>query len=697
MSDHDAARPEARIASPAHGRLRGLRLHLLALILAVLVPALGISGAAAWHLARSYRQGFETRLQDTTRALALFVDSELDTLLTTVTALASSPLLEEDDLSSFSIWARRIGQAVDGWIVVNDAAPGHQQLLNTRLPTSAALPPPSAPGEGAWAVIRKVIETGRPAVSDLFLGHATGTPVLVAAAPALRDGRVARVVVLAMNPALLSERLRARRPSGSAYVSVADASSRIVARSQDHDRFVGSIPPSRGIPASERERGLFRSQTVYGDDGLFFAQKLLTAPGWSIVVAEPYSQYRMSWLAPIAALLLGAAAALALGLALAAWLARRVLHPVEALARRAEAVAEGRVRSALPPVPPAGVAEFELLRRASERAEAAVAAREAEFRAMFDTAAAGVAETDARTGRYLRVNQTFCAITGRAEDTLVGQLGPEDIAHPEDRDAQAPLEASGTESRILRPDGSVVWVQSSTALSARDAEGRPLRAVTILQDITARKQAEEARGLLAREVDHRAKNVLAVVQAVLRLTPKNDPATYARSVEARITALARAHTLLAAGNWAGADLRALTEAELSAFQPGAPEAPCAVLEGPTVILTPGATQALSLVLHELATNATKYGALSAPGGRVDLRWSVDEAAGRLHLRWAESGGPPVPGPPARRGFGTRVVEASLRDQLGATVLTTWDASGMVCEVDAPLSRAVLPDGTRAAA
>ncbi|SHI32865.1 PAS domain S-box-containing protein [Roseomonas rosea] len=697
MPDPDAAISEARITSATGWRLRGLRLHLLALILAVLVPALVISGAAAWHLARSYRQAFETRLQDTTRALALFVESELDTLMTRVVALASSPLLEDDDLNPFGNWARRIGEAPGGWIVVNDAAPGHRQLLNTGLPAGTALPPPLAPGEGAWDVIRRVVETGRPAVSNLFRSHPTGRPVVVAAAPALRDGRVARVVVLAMNPALLSERLRARRPSGSAFVSVADASSRIVARSQDHDRFVGTIPPSRGVPATERERGLFRSPTVYGDPGLFFAQKLQTAPGWSIAVAEPYTQYRMSWLAPLAALLVGAAAALALGLGLAAWLARRVLRPVEALARRAEAVAAGDAHPSLPAVPPAGVAEFELLRRASERAEAAVAAREAEFRAMFETAAAGVAETDTRTGRYLRVNRTFCEITGRPEEMLVGRLGPKDILHPQDQPAEAMPAADDTESRILRPDGSVVWVQSSTAPSALDRGGKPLRAVTILQDITARKRAEEARGLLAREVDHRAKNVLAVVQAVLRLTPKNDPATYARSVEARVTALARAHTLLANGNWNGADLRALAEAELSAFQPGAPDAPRAMLQGPSVTLTPGATQALSLVLHELATNATKYGALSAPGGRVDLTWSVDDAAGRLHLRWAETGGPPVPGPPTRRGFGTRVIEASLRDQLGAAVRTAWEPAGMTCEIEASLARAVLTQGAHAAA
>ncbi|MBP0444275.1 PAS domain S-box protein [Roseomonas sp. SSH11] len=687
-----AARPEA----PG---LRGLRSHLLALVLAVLAPALLISGGAAWHLAGSYRHAFETRLQDTTRALALFVDSEIDTQLTTVTALASSPLLQRGELEVFREWARGIAEGSEGWVVVNDAAPGHQQLLNTALPADAPLPPPSAPGQGAWDIVREVVETRRPAMSNLFTGQATGRHVVVAAAPVMRDGQVTQVVVLVMDPAVLSRRLRQRRPSSDAFVSVADGNGRIVARSQDHDRFVGMIPPSRMVDPAERSKRLFRAMTVYGEPGLFSAQDLQMGPGWSVVVSVPYAQYRLSWLAPLGALLVGSAVALGIGLGVAAWLARRMLHPVEALVRRADAVVAGS-SAPLPPVPPAGVAEFEALRRSSERAEATLAAREAEFRAIFETAAAGVAETEAATGRYLRVNDTFCAITGRPAAELVGRLGPRDLLHPADRALSAPsagqLGGMDTESRLLRPDGEVVWVQSSTAVSMRGAAGQPLRMVTVAQDITARKRAEEARRLLSLEVDHRAKNVLAVVQAVLRLTPRDDPATYASAVEARIAALARAHTLLAQASWRGAELRALAEAELGAFQAGGSSAsdgaPRARLSGPHVMLTPGAAQALSMVLHELATNAVKYGALSAPGGLVDLSWSTDHAAGLLRLCWAESGGPPVSGPPSRQGFGSRVIKASLRDQLGGQARPVWHPTGLVCEIEAPIDRALLPGG-----
>jgi two-component sensor histidine kinase len=191
-------------------------------------------------------------------------------------------------------------------------------------------------------------------------------------------------------------------------------------------------------------------------------------------------------------------------------------------------------------------------------------------------------------------------------------------------------------------------------------------------------------------VDHRAKNVLAVVQAALRLTPKGDAEAYAKAVEGRVMALARAHTLLAAGRWAGAGLRALLEAELAAFLP-TPAAdggtgPRAELRGPDVLLSPAAAQAVSIALHELATNATKHGALSVPGGRIMVSWRVaGEVDGRmLWLRWAEAGGPLVAGVPGRRGFGSRVIEATIRDQLGGTLRKAWEPGGLVCELAVPL-------------
>jgi PAS domain S-box-containing protein len=311
-----------------------------------------------------------------------------------------------------------------------------------------------------------------------------------------------------------------------------------------------------------------------------------------------------------------------------------------------------------------------------------------------------VVEVDAHTRCYIRVNRRFCEIAGRSKEELVGGLGPDDLCHPADRErVAASLAIAGNgeveqECRLLRPDGTLIWVRASASISARDANGQPLRAVSVLQDITERRRAEEARTLLTREVDHRAKNALAVVQAANRAEASVDANAYARSIEGRVRNLARAHTLLADAQWSGADLGALARAELAAFlappDDGAGDVPRAVLDGPSVTLTPGAAQGIAMTLHELATNATKYGALSVPGGRVRLGWKMDREANLLRLRWVESGGPHVSGPPALRGFGSRVVESTIRRQLGGTLRPEWHAEGLVLEADLPLVRVLAP-------
>ncbi len=247
---------------------------------------------------------------------------------------------------------------------------------------------------------------------------------------------------------------------------------------------------------------------------------------------------------------------------------------------------------------------------------------------------------------------------------------------------------------MLRPDGSVRWVRASASVSVRDGSGRAERAVAVLQDITERRQAEEARALLAQEVDHRSKNALAVVRAAVRLTPRDDADAYARAIEGRVTALARAHSLLADARWMGTDFATLARAELEAFVATSGEDggadPMVELDGPPVTLAPAASQGLAMTLHELATNATKHGALSAPGGRVRLSWRRDRAAGLLRLRWEEVGGPTVTHP-TRLSFGSRLMESTIQRQLGGTSRTIWASSGIVFEAEVPLTRAALLD------
>jgi PAS domain S-box-containing protein len=253
------------------------------------------------------------------------------------------------------------------------------------------------------------------------------------------------------------------------------------------------------------------------------------------------------------------------------------------------------------------------------------------------------------------------------------------------------------EFRFIRPtDGAMRWIVGRGRLVRHPLTGRPHRLLGIALDVTERRRAEERLVLLAREVDHRAKNALAVVLAAVRLAPKEDAKAFAQAVEGRVAALSRAQVLLAEAGWQGADLRAVAEGALAAFLPmgagvdpsGGPQA---VLDGPPIRLGAAAAQPISLAMHELATNAAKYGALSAPAGRVTLSWRLDEPARLLRLTWRETGGPQVQGPPGRRGFGSRVIEATIRDQLGGTVERIWEIGGLRCDMAVPLERAAVED------
>jgi two-component sensor histidine kinase len=271
--------------------------------------------------------------------------------------------------------------------------------------------------------------------------------------------------------------------------------------------------------------------------------------------------------------------------------------------------------------------------------------------------------------------------------------------HPQDLPAvQAALDAIATgrssgyqvEYRFRR-EAEENWtvIESHAVVAERDpATGRPRLLAGVSRDVTAERAAEERQRLMAREVDHRAKNALAVVQAALRLTPRQDAEAYATAVEGRVAALARAHSVLAEGRWQGAALQAVIEAELAAFQPGTAAADGSRfrLEGPALALAPDAVQALSMAVHELATNAAKHGALSVAQGHILVTWRIDPEADLLHLTWTEQGGPPLAGPPTRRGFGSRLVEATIANQLGGSVERGWEPAGLVCRMVLPLPR-----------
>ncbi|MBL6080382.1 PAS domain S-box protein [Belnapia sp. T18] len=342
-----------------------------------------------------------------------------------------------------------------------------------------------------------------------------------------------------------------------------------------------------------------------------------------------------------------------------------------------------------------------LERRVAART-AALSESEARFRAAVEGAPFPMM-LHAEDGEVLALSRAWTAITGYGPASIptyadwarraFGAEGAETCLANLAREFAGAAPAVPGEAAVRTSTGERrVWEFHDVPVGTLP-DGRRLRLSAAI-DITGRREAEERQALLMREVDHRAKNALAVVQAALRLTPREDAHSFAEAVEARIGALARAQVLLAEANWRGADLRSLAEGAMAAFLSSAalaPDAPRAELEGAPVRLAATAAQPISLVLHELATNAVKYGALSAHGGAVRLSWREDRSAGLLRLRWEERGGPPVAARPVRRGFGSRVIEATVRTQLGGQVEQHWAPAGLICDIALPLDRAVMTE------
>jgi len=336
-------------------------------------------------------------------------------------------------------------------------------------------------------------------------------------------------------------------------------------------------------------------------------------------------------------------------------------------------------------------------------------AAEARYRAVFDQAAMGVARLTP-TGEILEANDSFCALLRRDRAALLG-VSLQSLAHPDFLDLMLASSASlmsgevetcAAERRFLIPASpgmpGDIWIHLTASMVR--AEDQPAYILAIISDISARKQAETAQAdhqsqlrLLINELNHRVKNTLATVQSMAAQTLRNepDPTVAFEKFEARLMGLSRVHDILTRESWHGAELHEVVERALRPFDEAGTRF---VVQGPPVRLQPGGALTMALILHELATNALKYGALSLPEGRVELSWTYDPPTRVLEGVWLESGGPQV-SEPTRKGFGSRLIERSLRGELKGAAVMDYRAEGLRCTLsarlpDAPEDKSVLP-------
>lgn len=272
---------------------------------------------------------------------------------------------------------------------------------------------------------------------------------------------------------------------------------------------------------------------------------------------------------------------------------------------------------------------------------------------------------------------------------------PEDLARVE-AELKSSLERGieyVAEYRIRGRDDRLHWVEVR-GHGERGPDGRPLRSYGVMRDITDLKLQEQRQQLVVAELNHRVRNTLALVQAIMQQTfrGKAVPSDVRQAFEDRLIALAAAHTVLTRRNWANPYLADLLQ-EAVAFCGEAGQR--IALDGPSVTLSPDQAIDMALAVHELGTNALKYGALSRDSGSVLVRWRLDARQPDLHLVWSEHGGPPVH-PPRRRGFGTTMIERALAHQFGGTARLRFDETGLSCEIHVPLVRAPRLDPAGAA-
>jgi PAS domain S-box-containing protein len=334
----------------------------------------------------------------------------------------------------------------------------------------------------------------------------------------------------------------------------------------------------------------------------------------------------------------------------------------------------------------------------TERKEREAARQESEdrFRLLADAVDDVFWITDVRPRRVIYVSPAYERVWGFSAERLYRDPKAwREHLHPEDRalvDQEFDQMLAGRREsfeltyRMQGPDGAPRWVRDKAWL-VRSGDGE--RIAGVMTDISAEKESEEKQRLLNQELDHRLKNSFALVQSIVRLSAQSaqDLDAFIDSLEARLRALARGQDVLVAGSWQVADLEEIVR-EMLAPHVG-PENRVQI-EGPPVQVAASAVPLFNMAFHELATNATKYGALSVPGGNVSVCWQVqaDEAGPALWLTWHESGGPRVPSPP-RRGFGSMLIEQALASEFGGEIEIAFPPEGVTCSMRLPFSERLM--------
>jgi PAS domain S-box-containing protein len=660
--------------------------HLLAMLGCAIVAPLLLYGAyAGFRMAEAQLHDVREDLAIEARTLSANIDRYVMGEIERLQALAASPSLRQGDFAAFqeqaeaSLTLRRSGA-----IVLIDR--NMQQLVNTRVPYGNILPKASVP-----EAMERVLATGKPEVAGLFWSLVAKQLLVTIIVPVTIDGENRYALARSPDQHTIARLVAATElPAGwRAQAVVSDAAHLIIASSEQADPFIGKELPSAQRYGAGPE-GVFEFIDSEGRPSLE-ASTRSELTGWETAVWAPKALLEAPVRAQWRTLGVSALLAIALVVGLALWLGRIIAHSVGHAARAAIAAGEGS--PLLPSATPIAevntlMAELrettDLLRESKDRLQLALNA--AQLGSWQYDPLTRMVTGDERCQEIFDVAKNEAAI-----EELLKPVHPDDVERLWAAIAAAldPVnpKRSATEFRLRRRSGEVRWVET-LGLGHFEGAGRERRAVSMAgtaQDITERKEREEKEHLLMREINHRAKNMLSVVDSIAHQTATRNPEDFVERFSERIQALSANQDLLVRNEWNGVEIADLVRAQLAHFADliGSRIA----MHGPKLRLNPASAQAIGLALHELATNAGKYGALSTDAGHVDVSWGSD--GGTLTMSWTEREPPPVSAP-QRRGFGTIVMETMAERSVDGKVDLDYAPSGLTWRLTCPAANALEP-------
>ena len=664
----------------------GVRLLILVLLAALPVLALQVYGLL--QAREQSKAAIAEQAQDLARLVAAQQDQFIAGARYLLAAAAQLPEVQNRDAAGCNTRMAELLRRFPTAASIGVVAPDGVQFC-------------SSSGEGAGIsladrpYLQRALRSKSLAISGYIIGRLSGRPHLNFAYPALDDaGEVRAVVVLGFELGRLSASLSTAALPDGATVSLVDGDGILLARAPPAPDWIGRQTSETAFveAMSMQRRGVTDAVGIDGLPRLHGFAPLYASADLFAIVGLPWQEaYRAAdrefWrdtIWTILAFTLAAIAALVGGEV-------GILRPVAGLQRAVRRMARGDLsvraktgRGSSPELRELAGNFNEMAGRLEQR-QTALEASEARLRAVVETAADGIITISAQ-GVIQSVNSEAERLFGYARDELIGHnvsiLMPSPDREGHDgylahylRTGEARIIGIGREVTGRRKDASTFPLFLSIGEFSLEGE----RYFTgIVRDIAERKRAEERQRLLTAEVDHRAKNLLATIQAMILLTRRDavSVADFTTTLVGRLHAMARAHDLLARDKWTGASLHDVIRSEFQAYA-GARVS----LQGENARLSARAAQTLSLALHELTTNAAKHGALSMPEGRVEIHSTINGQ--ELQLTWSETGGPTVE-PPATQGFGSVIIERSIAHELGGEAELQFERTGVRCHIRVPL-------------